>query len=270
MRGSLVPPALAALMLGGGIATALAQPDAPDPAVTLAEEERRICALAADPNVTVAALADAQADADAILLDATALLIDAELHRLYMGAGLLVAAANAFVETTSGAVEMARIALGGTTYTLATVMALKSVELGDMRAALAESTVTREQLDAASGLAVELYVALSLHAAILASAAGIGSGPESSFPSLDEIFLFKADVSALLAAAPNISNLILDLGSAVVAAIAPANRTRLDELADLEAVELPARRTMLAEVEAFHGRAYNCTAPTLGLPRDRF
>jgi hypothetical protein len=165
---------------------------------------------------------------------------------------------------------MARIALGGTTYTLATVMALKAGDFENMHALLVGGEATREEIDAAGGLAVELYVALSLHGATLASAAGLGSVAEPSFPAIDEIFLSKADVIGLLAAAPDIAAVIFDLGERVVRAMAPANQARLDELAGLETVDLPALRAALADVEAFHGRAYECIGPTLGLPRDRF
>jgi len=260
-RLSLLASALAAA--AGVASAALAQPGAPDWTAFLAAEEARICELAADPSATVQDLAEAQIAADAILRDATAPLMEAELHRLFLSAGLLIAASNAFVETKSGGVEMARIALGGTTFTLATVLALKSGDVDQMRAMLAEGAVSPEELEAASGLAVELYVAVALHGATLVSAAGLDSSGENAFPGLNDIFLYKSDVPSLLADAPDISDLMSELGEAVEAALVRDHQAPLSELSRLEARELPALRTALADTTSFHQRASDCIAPTL-------
>jgi hypothetical protein len=263
MRTRLGLFALAAFAAAGIATAAIAQPGTPDWTGLLATEEARICDLADDPSATVQDLAEAQIIADTILREANAALTEAELHRLFLGAGLLIAASNAFVETKSGGVEMARIALGGTTFTLATVLALKSGDVDQARAMLAEGDVTAEELDAANGLAVELYVALSLHGATLVSAAGLDSSGANAFPGLNEIFLFKSDVPSLLADAPNISDLMSELGEAVEAALVRNHQGPLSELSRLEARELPSLRTALADTAAFHQRASNCIAPTL-------
>lgn len=256
----IAPAALAAI----GIATAaIAQPGTPEWTGFLDAEESRLCDLADDPSATVQDLAEAQIAADTILREANAVLMEAELHRLFLSAGLLIAASNAFVETKSGGVEMARIALGGTTYTLATVLALKSGEVDQMRAMLAGGDATPEQIETASGLAVELYVAVSLHGATLVSAAGLDSSGDNAFPGLNDIFLLKSDVLGLLADAPNISDLMSELGDAVEAALVQDHQSSLAELSRLEARELPTLRTALTDTMAFHQRASNCIAPTL-------
>ena len=252
----------AVLVLFGGVAAARAQADWTDLSFLIGEEQR-ICELAADPNTTLDELANAQAAADTILLQANAFLLEAELNRLHLGASLLVAAANAFVESKSDGVELARIALGGTTYTLATVVALKSGEVEAALAVLASGDIVTEQFDSASGLAVELYVAVSLHGTTLASAAGVTTGEESLFPGLNEIFLFKSDVPSLLAAAPAISALIFQLGEQVTDTITRNNDNRLLDLAVLEENGLPSRRAVLSEVEEFHQRVSICIVPSV-------
>jgi hypothetical protein len=261
-RIALLPAcaALGALTLSGA---ALAQSPPPDLVTRLNAEEQRLCDLAEGQRTTVAMLADAQADADAILVAATASLMAAELERLELGAGLLVAAANAFVETRPSEVEMARIALGGTIYTLATVLVLKAGDLDAARRVLNSGAATLADVDAASALAVELYVALSLHGSTLASAAGLVSSDERLFPELGEIFLFKSDVPALLSAAPNISAMIDDLGPGVLSELGGNLGDRLASLANLEDVVLPDRRADLELTEQFHFRASNCIAPKL-------
>jgi hypothetical protein len=263
MRRVALLPACAALSVFVLNNSVMAQPTPPDLPARLEAEEQRLCDLAEDQRTTVAMLADAQTDADAILVAATASLMAAELERLEIGASLLVAAANAFVETRASEVEMARIALGGTIYTLATVLVLKAGDLDSARAVLSSGAATQADVDAASALAVELYVALSLHGSTLASAAGLVSGDERLFPELGEIFLFKSDVPALLSAAPNISAMIDDLGPGVLADLGSDQRDRMAALASLENVVLPGRRADLELTEQFHQRASNCIAPKL-------
>lgn len=262
MRRMALPTACALLSVLALNNAAMAQ-SPPDLAARLDAEEQRLCELAEDQRATVAMLADAQADADAILVAATASLMAAELERLELGAGLLVAAANAFVETRASEVEMARIALGGTIYTLATVLVLKAPDLDAARSVLNSGAATQADVDAASALAVELYVALSLHGSTLASAAGLASGDERPFPELSEIFLFKSDVPALLSAAPNISAMIDALGPDVLAELDANQGDRLAALADAENVVLPQRRANLELTEQFHLRASDCIAPKL-------